>query len=297
MEAVDSVLAQTYSNLELIICNDASSDETPDILSKISDPRVRIVHNETNLGEGPARDRAIQHAKGAWIAVIDADDTWDNDRLSVLLRHANVSENILVFDDILECHDTAAGMIPWRVLRGKHAFGGNGVDAVSVPVPDFITSDRLLIKPIMPSRLIQQRIAHSKRRFAEDTEFFLRLIGTGTRLRYIPRALYKYRITPGSATASTDRNTSMREVLENAVAQFEHATDVQDALRRKIDLIAREESYMPFVWALKKKQLHKAFRLACQYPWIIPEFFRRSARSLAYNMHRVRYGGRSRGIR
>jgi succinoglycan biosynthesis protein ExoO len=297
IEAVDSVLAQTHSYLELIICNDASTDETPGILSKITDPRVRIIHNETNLGAGPARDRAIQKTRGVWIAVIDADDTWDVVRLSALMQHADVSENIIIFDDILECHDTASGMVPWRVLRGNHAFGGNGVDAVSVPVADFIASSRLLIKPLMPSRLIQQRIVHSRRRFAEDTEFFLQLMATGTGLRYVPRALYNYRITPDSATAGTDRNTLMREVLENAAARFEHVVDIQNALRRKIDMVARDETYMPFVWALKQKQLRKAIQLACRSPWLIPEFFRRSTQSLAYNIHRVRYGGRSRGIR
>jgi succinoglycan biosynthesis protein ExoO len=296
-EAIDSVLAQTYSNLELIVCNDASTDGTSDILSKMTDPRVRVIQNPTNLGAGPARDRAIQQARGAWIAVIDADDSWDAGRLSVMLQNADVSENIIIFDDILECHDTGSGMVPWRVLRGKRAFGGNGLDPVSVPVPVFITSERLLIKPLIPSRLIQQRLLHAPRRFGEDTEFFLRLMAVSTRLRYVPRAMYHYRITPGSASGNTERLILMREVLENALPQFGNDAEAQDALRRKIDAIRREEAYMPFVWALRKKHIHQAIRLGSRSPWIIPEFLRRSARSLIYNLHRLWHGGRSRGIR
>lgn len=296
-EAINSVLAQSYNNLELIICNDASSDGTSDILSSIADPRVKVVHNETNLGEGLARDRAMQQASGAWIAVIDADDAWHPDRLAVLMQGANPSENIMIFDDILECHDTSSGMVPWRALRGKHAFDGNGADAVSVPVRDFVVSDRLLIKPLIPARLIHERVAHTNLKFGADTEFFLRLMAAGARLRYVPRAMYHYRITPGSASGYVDRLTMMREILENAVLQFEHAVDVQDALRGKIDAVRRDEAYMPFVWALGKKQMLQAFRLAWRSPWIIPEFLRRSARSLIYNLHRLWHGGRGRGIR
>jgi len=294
--AVNSVFAQTYNNLELIICNDASSDSTTDILSSITDPRVKVIHNETNLGEGPARDRAIQQASGAWIAVIDADDAWHPDRLAVLTQDANPSEDVMIFDDILECHDTPSGMVPWRALRGKYAFGGNGSDIVSVPVRDFIISDRLLIKPLMPARLIHRRIVHTNRKFGADTEFFLRLMAAGARLRYVPRAMYHYRITPGSASGNIERLVLMREVLENALSQFKHDVDTQDSLRRKIAAVRRDEAYMPFVWALRKKQMLRAIRLALRSPWVIPEFLRRSTRSLIYHLHRLRHGGRSRGI-
>ena len=54
---------------------------------------------------------------------------------------------------------------------------------------------------------------------------------------------------------------------------------------------------MPFVCKLKKKQLRKAFHLAYQAPWVIPEFFWRPGHSLAYHAHRIRNGGRTRGIR
>ena len=57
-ESVDSVLAQTFRDFELIICNDASTDNTGIILEKFVDERVRVIHNESNLGEGAARDRA-----------------------------------------------------------------------------------------------------------------------------------------------------------------------------------------------------------------------------------------------
>ena len=125
-QSVDSVLAQTFDDLELIICNDASTDETRKILKNIDDVRVRVVHNASNVGEGPARDRAIELARGMILAVIDGDDTWTPDRLETLLCEWDPSQKTMIFDDIMECHDTPSGMVPWHTLRGKYAFGSNG---------------------------------------------------------------------------------------------------------------------------------------------------------------------------
>ena len=297
-ESVDSVLAQTFRDFEFIICNDGSTDETGIILDKLVDERVRVIHNESNLGEGSARDRAIESARGVWLALIDADDAWAPERLETLLAEANTSINKMVFDDILECHDTADGMVPWNVLRGKYAFGGNGSKSVEVPIENFVCQERLLIKPLLPlTHIRNHHICHTGRRFAADTEFFLQLLAHGVQLCYVPKPMYYYRITPGSMSSLTNRSILMREVLENAVNQFEHAPSVQAALHKKIAMVARDEFYMPFVWELKKKQLRKAFQLAYQAPWVIPEFLRRLGHSLAYNAHRIRNGGRIRGIR
>jgi len=297
-ESVDSVLAQTFQDFELIICNDASTDETGIILENISDERVRVLHNKSNLGEGSARDRAIESARGVWLAFIDADDAWAPERIETLLDQADTSINKMIFDDILECHDTEDGMVPWHNMRGKYAFGGNGIKAVEVPIENFVCQERLLIKPLLPLTHVRQyHFRHGSRRFAADTEFFLQLLAHGLQLCYVSKPMYYYRITPGSMSGLSNRSIMMREVLENAINQFEHAPTVQAALRKKVGMVTRDENYMPFVRELKKKQLRKAFQLAYQTPWVIPEFFRRFGHSLAYHAHRIRNGGRTRGIR
>jgi len=189
-------------------------------------------------------------------------------------------------------------MTTWRVLRGKHAFGGDGIEAVKVPIDKFICSERLLIKPFMPLRHIKQyNVHHSRRRFSEDTEFFIMLLSHGLQLWYVPKPMYNYRITPGSMTGSPERSRLMREVLENAINHFEHTPNVQVALRKKIVMVTRDEKYLPFIWALKKNEFIKALRLVCQAPWIVAEFSCRLRHSLAYQAHRIWHGGKSRGIR
>lgn len=79
--AIRSVLGQTYSSLELIIVDDASSDATPQTLQSVKDPRVRCVRNEINRGPGGARNTGIQEAKGELISFLDDDDEYAPDKL------------------------------------------------------------------------------------------------------------------------------------------------------------------------------------------------------------------------
>lgn len=294
MEAVNSVLMQTYRNFELIICNDNSTDETEDILRNITDKRVQIIHNPRNLGEGPTRDQAISRAHGEWLAVIDSDDAWAPERLEVMLREVAASKYKMIFDNIYACHDTPSGMIPWRVLRGKHAFGCNSKDPIDLSIETLINSEPMLIKPLLPLIYVKQYNVHHSCQYGADIDFFLQLLAHGLQLTYIPKAMYYYRITPGSMSASTNRFISMRETLENALNHFKHAPKVQEALNRKISIVSRKEQYIPIILSLKNKNIIKAIQLVIQSPWIILDSFPRLIRALAYHTHRIRYHGRIR---
>ena len=81
-EAVDSILAQTLRDFELIVIDDASSDRTPELLAEYSDPRIRVIRNPSNLGPGAARNRGLRLARGKYIAVQDADDASVPNRLA-----------------------------------------------------------------------------------------------------------------------------------------------------------------------------------------------------------------------
>ena len=75
-EAIESVLASSYKNFELIICDDKSSDNTVSIANtyKLKDNRVSVYINEKNLGDYPNRNRAASYAKGTYIKYLDHDD-------------------------------------------------------------------------------------------------------------------------------------------------------------------------------------------------------------------------------
>lgn len=86
--AIDSVLAQTYSDFEMIVVDDnpEGSEErvrTEDVIREIKDPRVHYIQNKQNLGGAGSRNRAIEMAKGEYIAFLDDDDMYLPDRLRV----------------------------------------------------------------------------------------------------------------------------------------------------------------------------------------------------------------------
>jgi glycosyltransferase involved in cell wall biosynthesis len=74
--AVESVLRQTYENLELIIVDDCSTDNTVQVLSSISDQRLRIIRHDRNQGAAAARNTGLGAAEGELIAFQDSDDEW-----------------------------------------------------------------------------------------------------------------------------------------------------------------------------------------------------------------------------
>ncbi len=76
-KSIDSVLAQTYTNWELIIVDDCSTDDTDNVVaSYLVDERIHYLKNEQNSGAAVSRNRALREATGRWIAFLDSDDLW-----------------------------------------------------------------------------------------------------------------------------------------------------------------------------------------------------------------------------
>lgn len=80
-DSIQSVLNQTYSNWELIIIDDCSTDNTKNVLEEIQDRRIRVYKNEKNWGAAVCRNIALRKANGRWIAFLDSDDLWKPDKL------------------------------------------------------------------------------------------------------------------------------------------------------------------------------------------------------------------------
>lgn len=81
-QTIESVIAQSYSNWELIIVDDCSPDNTDEIIKPfLSDQRIRYLKNEKNSGASVSRNRALREAKGKWIAFLDSDDLWKPEKL------------------------------------------------------------------------------------------------------------------------------------------------------------------------------------------------------------------------
>lgn len=81
-ESIKSVIGQTYQDWELLIVDDCSTDHTDEVIEAyLSDIRIKYLKNEKNSGAAVSRNKALKEAKGKWIAFLDSDDLWMNDKL------------------------------------------------------------------------------------------------------------------------------------------------------------------------------------------------------------------------
>ena len=115
-ESVNSVLAQDYEDLELIVVDDGSTDRTMEILTGLSeqDPRIRIIENDTNTGALKTRLKGVRAAFGKWIAFLDSDDLWQKDKLSKQVRLQEVTACHLIFTGTGYI-DKDGNPLPWKL--------------------------------------------------------------------------------------------------------------------------------------------------------------------------------------
>jgi glycosyltransferase involved in cell wall biosynthesis len=98
-KAVDSVLAQDYGNIQLIVVNDGSTDNTGSILSHYGE-RITVI-NQPNMGVSAARNTGIKNAGGAFVAFLDSDDSWLPSKLSAQITFFNENPDA----DICQCEE------------------------------------------------------------------------------------------------------------------------------------------------------------------------------------------------
>ncbi len=103
-EAIESVLAQTLTDWELIIVDDGSTDATPGVLKRYADPRILMIRQE-NKGEGSARNTGLDVARGSYIGFLDADDMYLPDALASLSDYLSAHASVgVVYSDALICN-------------------------------------------------------------------------------------------------------------------------------------------------------------------------------------------------
>ena len=119
-----SVLRQRDVDFEVIVVDEASTDDTAAVIAAFADPRIRVIRHETALGVSAARNHGATEARGHWLAFIDDDDLWAPDKLSRQLRAAREEGRDWVY--------TGAIVIGARgdVVRGEPPLGPDDVVAV-----------------------------------------------------------------------------------------------------------------------------------------------------------------------
>ena len=214
-QAVVSVLEQVGLPdgfaLEIVIADDRSDDDTPAVLAELArrHPQVRVVANDGARGPGPARNCAARHARGRWLAFLDADDWWLPGSLA--RRWALLAANPdarwvtgdfrLVFEDAGDAdRDVALSQRP-GYAGARRVEGG-----VSVPRPVAgIATEQVVVNPssVIVQRALFDEVGGFDERFfnAEDVHLWLRLARLAD-LYHVPEILTAYRQRAGSETNS-----------------------------------------------------------------------------------------------
>ena len=94
--AVASVLAQSWSNLEIIVVDDGSTDNSVDLLQSRFGSRIRLLHLPCNRGVSYARNRGIELSQGSFIAFLDSDDLWQPEKIERQLAFMQADPDILI---------------------------------------------------------------------------------------------------------------------------------------------------------------------------------------------------------
>lgn len=186
-EAVQSVMAQTYTNWELLILDDCSTDGTADKARCFSDldPRITLYSNPKNIGVALTRNKGMALAKGSWVALLDSDDIWHKDKLEKQLVAA---ENTGA--DIIYCSYS---------LMDK-----NGEHLSDFIVPERTSYDDMLRKNVIGCSTVFMRspilIHHhfSTEHYHEDYVLWLELLKSGYIAAASTDVLVDYRIVDGS---------------------------------------------------------------------------------------------------
>jgi len=104
-DAIDSVIAQTYTNWELIIIDDCSTDNSNEIINSYKDSRIVLLKNEKTKGAALARNYGLREAKGRFVAFIDSDDTWVSDKLEKQVKFITENDYAFIYSDYRVCFD------------------------------------------------------------------------------------------------------------------------------------------------------------------------------------------------
>ena len=123
-KAAQSVLEQTYKNIELIIVDDGSTDNTESQVKSIADSRIKYFKLEKNTGACAARNKGIQEANGEYISFNDSDDCWKNEKLETQLEFLK-QENADVVLCAMRCYDENGNFLhdfPKNVETGKISY-------------------------------------------------------------------------------------------------------------------------------------------------------------------------------
>ncbi|MDF2669028.1 MAG: glycosyl transferase family 2 [Paenibacillus sp.] len=218
-QSIRSILKQTYTDFELIVVDDGSSDQTWTILEQLSDSRIRRFRLSQNGGAAKALNLAVQYATGEWIAIHDADDLSHPERLSIQVEYVRCNPKLVAVGTQIACFGDR-NIPPARLYKVERA--------LNQPEKK-LYSDRYSICPlchgtalISKTKFLQAGGYDPLYKVTYDYDLWLKLFQLGP-IGKVSRALYRYRIHTHSLSQKNGNTTYIEKLLccVRRLAQFD----------------------------------------------------------------------------
>lgn len=189
---IESIQNQTISDIEIIVVDDGSEDNTLSVLRGISDDRVKIIHR-SNTGQGFARNRGMEIAEGEYIAFVDSDDTIESVMLEEMYKRAEKDSADIVQCNIFDIYPDGR-----KIIQIKSADETVRITDKGEYTDTYFTScrhsyevcNKLIRKSVIERSGI--RFRDTKKYFSEDLMFNLELINHIKRISFISAPYYNY---------------------------------------------------------------------------------------------------------
>ncbi|OKH34565.1 glucosyl transferase [Calothrix sp. HK-06] len=220
---IESVLSQTYENFEIIIVDDGSPDNSIEVCQKFTDSRIRIIRQK-NRGLPGARNTGIRHAKGDYLAFLDADDIWLPTKLEKHVYHLNSSPTVGIsfcYSSFINQQGNPTGLyqkprklydITPSYILCRNPVGNGSAAVIRREVFEKIKFQDNLYS-IVEDYYFDERLRHAKAD-ATDIECWLRIsIQTHWRHEGLPEALTLYRLNSGGLSANALKQLEALETV------------------------------------------------------------------------------------
>jgi len=269
VHALRSVLRQSVSNLEVIVSDDCSGDDSLDHVRRLmtEDDRIRLVTAERNGGPARCRNRALDQARGQWIAVVDSDDIIHPERFERLLAAAVEHGSDVVADDLLLFFED--GSAP-RLMLGDDVSRNFLVSPERWVLAGVDGSSALgYLKPLIRAEKLKTLRYDEELRIGEDYDLILRLLLEGASMLVVPEPYYLYRRHSGSISHRLSV-ADMEAMLERQVAlvgSYEPFSDrLAAAFKMRLDALRQGLGYEHLVRHIKARNVPAALALLLRQP-------------------------------
>ncbi|MEM9220551.1 MAG: glycosyltransferase family 2 protein [Cyanobacteria bacterium P01_F01_bin.150] len=279
--AINSALNQSNVDIEVIVIDDCSTDSTFELINQIDDDRLKSFKNIKNMGVSETRNRAIDQAKGEWIAVLDSDDWYATNRLEKLVKIAEDKKYDIVADDIYLIKDGES--VPYSTLleiTSESFTSTTDIDIVSFARTGAGQKGLKLgfCKPIFKKNFLDTyNIRYNpKLAVSEDFWFCFDCLIQGATFALVPEPFYYYRIRNNSLVSQGGLRRVEQE-LNVIISKLKlpsvcEKVELFNALRKNADALERDKRYYNIIEPVKQKKFFIAFINMFSYPGFLPHF-------------------------